>query len=227
MRTYGKIIMASSLAFTVAAAGMPAEAMPTYQFLNKEKYTDNGIFGALQISLRTEALRSLDAGQNDRAACILNNFATHAGSNPSEFDALIDDITAPGHLEKPIEVAILDYVNKVCGASNLAHTEMTPVSCLTAKDFFARYTVPLDKQLIIVATVSTQIARLTLSGNQDYVQCLITNFAVDENTKAFPVGFSATVRKMVENKAASSDEPVERTILNAITDQCGAEPTPN
>ena len=98
---------------------------------------------------------------------------------------------------------------------------------MTAKGFFELYTIPLDKQLILVTTVSTQIARLTQSGNQNYAQCLQTNFSLDENAKTAPVGLSAIVRKLVANKAASSDEPVERTILNVIADKCGAEPTPN
>ena len=133
MGTYGKIAMASSLAFTVAAAGMPAEAMPTYQFLNKEKYTDNGTLGALQISLRMEALRSADAGQDDRAACIIDNFVTRVGFKHPGFDALLDDLTAPGHLEKPIEAAIVDNVNSICSKSDLPHAKTSPADALTAK----------------------------------------------------------------------------------------------
>jgi hypothetical protein len=228
MKTRCDAKMALTVVFTVAVGSAPVGAMPTYEFLNREKYTSNGIGGALQVSLRMEALRSAYAKQNDRGACIINNFATRENFDPPGYTALVKNISDPGHLEVPIETAILNIINSFCGSPDLPHTEVSPVGSLTAEIFFDLYKVPFDKRLVIETAISTQIARITQSGNQAYAQCLQTNFGVDDNTKVAPEGFSTIVKRLIANKAASSEEPVEHTILATITDPkfCGPENTP-
>jgi hypothetical protein len=225
MKKPGKILTAGAMAFAAMAA-VPAEAMKDWEFLSHSNWGTNG---ALQIAARTEALRSKNAGQKDRAVCITYNFVGRADFNPPNFGTLGRAVANDGNFEKPVGDLIIGSINQICGDASAAQNipAMEPLRPIVARDFLDNlFPVGLDRKVVLAATLATQISRVTRPGNENYVKCLEANFGVDDKMPNAPAGLKAIFRRVADNKASNPSETLEETILAVMADRqfCGPEP---
>jgi hypothetical protein len=229
MKTHRKIVTALGLAF--AAVSSHASAISNLDFTDLHEHTEDGIDGALQAAVRTEAFRSDAAGQPDRAICIANNFVTIKDYIPSDFAALVDIVHAPAARTADIQTEdlVISDINHVCSNDKLGQTTQIPdhraALPFTAKDFFETFKIAKDRPLVLMLPAATQATRLQAT-NPTYALCIQTNFTFDKGVTEAPIGFSDLYRKLLANKKAGSSEPIEKTIMDTIVAQCGPESKP-
>jgi hypothetical protein len=220
MKTFGKIVT-FGLAF--AAVASPASAMSNQDFV--DNHSDIGETVAVQMALRTEALRSAQTDQS-RANCITNNFVTIVDNIPANSTVLMNAIYDPNTRNDKIQTEdiILSAINQTCGNDALIRknqdSENRPAGVLTAKDYFATIKIVHDRSIVLMLPAATLASRLQ-STNPTYAQCIRTNFTIAQDVTQAPDGYSDLYRKLIDIKMAGSDEPVEQTILEAITNTCG------
>jgi hypothetical protein len=227
---------AAGFGLAFACAASPGYAMSNPDFISVEEHTESGKAIALQLALRTEALRAENTGRKDKATCIQNNFVVVEQPNPvseyvpHNYEILRNVIDTTNTPTTTTEGLINAAIEVICGDEVIGQKVPIPerltTQVFTATDFLATVRVAKDRSLVLMLPAAVQAIRVEIT-DPAYAKCIRTQFTVNKGVTVAPQGYSDMYRTLVANKRGGSKEAVEQTILNAIAGTCGTDPKPN